>query len=169
MQTQLQTCLFLKNQIIYLPLFGYSSRSVPGLEINGIGKLGKNIKEKIIYVSKTYGIKSSTKKYVLCLDQQMGLEDSTVTTYQNLELPLFLMYLYLTGNFPMNKLDNCFASGVITPGGRMKDMLPKLIPEKFILLHIDNHPSCLADNRLDLKEIISHFKSIESVPDQETC
>ncbi len=169
MQTQLQTCLFLKNQVIYLPLFGYATRSVPGLEIHGIGKLGKNIKEKIIYVSKSYGLKASMKRYVLCLDQQMGLEDSTVTTYQNLELPLFIMYLYLTGNLPLQRLDNCFASGTITPSGVLRDQLPKMIPEKWILLHMESHPNTMVNNKLNLQEIFSQFKSIESEPDPYTC
>ena len=159
MQTQLQTCLFLKNQTIYLPLFGYASKSVPGLEINGLGKTSKNIKEKIIYLSKEWKLKTPQKKFVLCLDQQMGIEDSSIKTYQNLELPLLLMYLYLSGNLPMARLDNCFASGTIAPSGEMHDMLPKYVPENFILLELMRSNQHTNSQRLDLYEVLNTIRS----------
>ena len=44
METQLQTCYFTKKGPHLITLFGYSTKSIPGLEINGLGKYGKAIK-----------------------------------------------------------------------------------------------------------------------------
>jgi hypothetical protein len=48
METQLQSCYFTKKGPSLITLFGYSSKSIPGLEINGLGKFGKSIKEKLM-------------------------------------------------------------------------------------------------------------------------
>ena len=47
METEIKSYIKTKTGIKVITIFGYASRGVPGVEINGVGKLSKNIKEKL--------------------------------------------------------------------------------------------------------------------------
>lgn len=121
METQLQTCYFTKKAPTLITLFGYSSKSVPGLEINGIGKYGKAIKEKIVYITRTRQLQIPLKRFVLNVELSDDLGDIDSTSVKWLEYPLLLHYWYLAGLLPISKLDNCFASGSLTPSGLVEE------------------------------------------------
>ena len=123
METQLQSCYFTKKGPNLVTLFGYATKSVPGLEINGLGKYGRAIKEKIVFVTRSRQLKIPLKRFVLNVeitDDLGGLESSSVKW---LEYPLLLHYWFLAGLLPITKLDNCMAVGSLTPSGEVEEPL----------------------------------------------
>lgn len=121
METQLQTCYFTKKGPSLVTLFGYATKSVPGLEINGLGKYGKSIKEKIVFVTRTRQLQIPLKRFVLNVEITDELGDLESASVKWLEYPLLLHYWYLAGLLPISKLDNCLAIGSLTPSGEVME------------------------------------------------
>lgn len=129
METQLQSCYFTKKGPSLITLFGYSSKSIPGLEINGLGKFGKSIKEKIVFVTRTRGLQVPIKRFVLNAEITDDLGDLEGSSVKWLEYPLLLHYWFLAGLLPISKLDNCFALGSLSPSGLVEEPLSKEVVE----------------------------------------
>ncbi len=123
METQLQSCYFTKKGPALITLFGYSTRSVPGLEINGLGKYGRAIKEKIVFVTRTRGLQVPIKRFVLNVEITDEVGDLESSSVKWLEYPLLLHYWFLAGLLPISKLDNCLAVGSLTPSGVVEEPL----------------------------------------------
>lgn len=123
METQLQTCYFTKKGPALVTLFGYATKSVPGLEINGLGKYGKSIKEKIVFVTRSRQLQIPLKRFVLNVELTDDLGDVESSSVKWLEYPLLLHYWYLAGLLPISKLDNCLAVGSLTPSGEVVEPL----------------------------------------------
>ncbi len=121
METQLQSCYFTKKGPTLVTLFGYATKSVPGLEINGLGKFGKGIKEKIVFVTKTRGLQIPLKRFVLNVEISDELGDLEGSSVKWLEYPLLLHYWFLAGLLPISKLDNCLAVGSLNPSGLVEE------------------------------------------------
>lgn len=121
LETQLQTCYFTKKGPTLITLFGYATKSVPGLEINGLGKYGKPLKEKIVFVTRSRNLRIPIKRFILNVeisDDLGGLESASVKW---LEYPLLLHYWFLAGLLPISKLDNCMAVGSLSPSGVVEE------------------------------------------------
>lgn len=129
METQLQTCYFTKKGPALITLFGYATKSVPGLEINGLGKFGKTIREKIVFVTRTRGLQIPLKRFVLNAEITDDLGDLDGNSVRWLEYPLLLHYWYLAGLLPISKLDNCLALGSLNPSGLVEEPLNETIVE----------------------------------------
>lgn len=127
METQLQTCYFTKKGPSLVTLFGYATKSVPGLEINGLGKYGKSIKEKIVFVTRTRGLQIPLKRFVLNAEITDDLGDLESGSVKWLEYPLLLHYWYLAGLLPISKLDNCLAVGSLTPSGTIEEPIDSTV------------------------------------------
>lgn len=127
METQLQTCYFTKKGPALITLFGYATKSVPGLEINGLGKYGKAIKEKIVFVTRTRSLQIPLKRFVLNVDITDDLGDLESSSVKWLEYPLLLHYWFLAGLLPISKLDNCLAVGSLNPSGLVEEPLNQLV------------------------------------------
>lgn len=127
METQLQTCYFTKKGPVPITLFGYATKSIPGLEINGIGKYGRTIKEKIVFITKTRGLQIPLKRFVLNVELSDDLGDLESSSVRWLEYPLLLHYWFLAGLLPISKLDNCFALGSLTPSGIVEEPITNVI------------------------------------------
>lgn len=123
METQLQSCYFTKKGPALITLFGYASKSVPGLEINGLGKYGKPIKEKIVFITRSRGLPIPLKRFVLNVDMSEDLGDLEGAAVKWIEYPLLLHYWFLAGLLPISKLDNCLALGALNPGGVVDEPL----------------------------------------------
>lgn len=123
METQLQSCYFTKKGPALITLFGYSTKSVPGLEINGLGKYGRAIKEKIVFVTRTRQLQIPLKRFVLNVEIGDELGDLESNSVKWLEYPLLLHYWYLAGLLPISKLDNCLAVGSLSPSGLVEEPL----------------------------------------------
>jgi hypothetical protein len=127
METQLQSCYFTKKGPSLITLFGYATKSVPGLEINGLGKYGKAIKEKIVFVTRTRQLKIPLKRFVLNVEISDELGDLESSSVKWLEYPLLLHYWFLAGLLPITKLDNCLAVGSLTPSGDVMEPINNLV------------------------------------------
>lgn len=123
METQLQTCYFTKKGPSLITLFGYATKSVPGLEINGLGKYGKSIREKIVFVTRSRQLQIPLKRFVLNVEINDDLGDLESNSVKWLEYPLLLHYWFLAGLLPISKLDNCLAVGSLTPSGVVEEPL----------------------------------------------
>lgn len=127
METQLQSCYFTKKGPFLVTLFGYSTKSVPGLEINGLGKYGKGIKEKIVFVTRSRNLQVPLKRFVLNVELSDDLGDLESASVKWLEYPLLLHYWFLAGLLPISKLDNCLAVGSLSPSGLVEEPLNDLV------------------------------------------
>lgn len=117
MQTQIKAYLPTNKGIQFINIFGYATRGVPGLEINGAGRISKNIKEKLIYLTRQRGMKIQAKRFVICLDLNDFDKDITMKELKFIEFPILLLYWYLAGFLPIAKLDNCLCSGWVNTRG----------------------------------------------------
>lgn len=123
MQSQLYSFYQTKKGPELVTLFGYATKSLPGIEINGLGKYGKAIKEKIIYITRSRGLQIPLKRFVLCVEMEDGWGDMDSTVVKNLEFPLLVMYWHLAGLLPLSRIDNCVALGSLTPEGKLSEAL----------------------------------------------
>lgn len=125
METQIHTCYLTKKGPSLVTLFGYSTKSVPGLEINGLGKYGKFIKEKIVFITRSRSLPVPLKRFVLNVEITDDLGELESSSVKWLEYPLLLHYWFLAGLIPITRLDNCFAIGSITPSGVIEEPISK--------------------------------------------
>jgi hypothetical protein len=116
-----------QNRYYLSEIFGYTSKSLPGLEIVGLGVEGKQIKEKFVYLTKVLGLKIPRLRYVLCIEN-LELTKEELKDKQWLELPLLILYLQLAGILPIQKLSNCMASGKVLPSLKISE--PKLLESR---------------------------------------
>jgi len=123
--------LYLKNsEVGAVEIFGYTTKGIPGVDIVNLGRHGRNIKEKLIYLTKSLNIKLPMRKYTLCVE----LEDKHLLdnkSYQWLELPILLLFWSLAKQIPITKLDDCFTAGKISVDGQVTS-IPQKTLEQFI-------------------------------------
>lgn len=151
MQTQINAFMQTKAGEAIVKIFGYSSKGVPGLELHGIGKYGQLIKQKFIYLTRERGIKLPVKKFVICVEQNDLNKNLELEDVKWLEFPMLLMYWYLAGLLPINKLDDCLCSGFVNTTG---EIFHPLMSDKILML---------VKKQKDLKLISSCEKSSESL------
>ena len=160
METQIQSYAFSQRNPNALTLFGYASKSVPGLEINGLGKYGKTLKEKIIFITRSRQLPIPLKRFVISTEYDVE-NDPNVLRW--LDLPVLLLYWYLAGHIRMGRLDNCLAVGNITPAG---DILARTDMELTRLAHEMNllllgpavHNSVIP--QIDPQELLGHIPEL---------
>ncbi len=171
METQLQTCYFTKKGPSLVTLFGYSTKSVPGLEINGLGKYGKAIKEKIVFVTRSRQLQIPLKRFVLNVDITDELGDLESASVKWLEYPLLLHYWFLAGLLPISKLDNCFAIGSLTPSGEVFEPISRevvnLCEEHDLHLIASNHVES-PNGVIDGKDLFGKMADLQFVSSRTT-
>ena len=152
MQTQLYSFYQTKKGPELVTLFGYATKSLPGIEINGLGKYGKAIKEKIIFITRSRGIQIPLKRFVLCVEVEDEWGEMESSVIKNLEFPLLVMYWHLAGALPLSRIDNCAAIGSLTPEGTLSESVSDMNLRQCIDLDL-----CLISsgsyNFLDLQSI----------------
>lgn len=104
------------SQLKKVEVFGYTSRSQPGLEIVGLSGKGRTIKEKITFLSKRRKLKFSLLRYVLCVEG----EDLSKGDIEYLELPLMICFWTMAGILKMGRLDNCLCAGKVSLEGEIR-------------------------------------------------
>lgn len=117
METQIRSYITTSKGVKSVNVFGYATKGVPGLEINGVGKLSKNIKEKLIYLTRTRRMKLPTKRFVICVDINDLDGDIPWSELKWLEFPILLSFWYLASLLPISKLDDCLCAGWISSKG----------------------------------------------------
>lgn len=159
MQSQLYSFYQTKKGPELVTLFGYATKSLPGIEINGLGKYGKAIKEKIIYITRSRGLQIPLKRFVLCVEMEDGWGDMDSTVVKNLEFPLLVMYWHLAGLLPLSRIDNCVALGSLTPEGKLSEALTDMNLRQCIdydlCLISSNNFNFLDLQTIDAKEVVA--------------
>lgn len=117
METQIRSYIATSTGVKTVNIFGYATKGVPGLEINGVGKLSKNIKEKLIYLTRTRKMKLPTKRFVICVDINDLDGDIPWCELKWLEFPILLAFWHLASLLPIRKLDDCLCAGWISSKG----------------------------------------------------
>lgn len=141
-----------------LEIFGYCSKGMPGVEIVGLGTLGRSIKEKLIFLSRQFGIKIPLKRYVLCID--LPLELKKEKSFENcrwLELPILILFWTLSGKLELENLDDCIAIGKVQVNGTI--ICPELTSYKS-----EGNP---ADSKILAPSFVSIPKSSYLIPLEE--
>jgi hypothetical protein len=110
------------GQYCPVDIFGYASNGIPGIEIVGVGKYGRSMKEKFIYLSREKKLKFPLKRFVLCVEGELEGKKFKDEEYRYLELPLLMMLWSLTGHLPLKQLEDCFASGKISIEGEVSEL-----------------------------------------------
>ena len=130
METQIYSYVQTPKGPKVITIFGYATRGVPGIEISGSGKLSKNIKEKLIYMTRARKLKLPTKRFVICVDLNDLEFDLPQSELKWIEFPMLLMFWYLAGFIPIKKLDDCVCAGWIsTRGDIYQSFAPNLLKE----------------------------------------
>ncbi len=103
-------------------IFGYTSHGIPGLEIVGLGKYGKAVKEKFIYLTRVKNLKIPKKRFVICVEGEFEGKKFKDEEYRFLELPMLLMLWSLSGNLALKSLEDCFSSGKVNIDGKFENL-----------------------------------------------
>ena len=103
-----------------IQLFGYANKGLPGVELVGFGQHGRHLKEKLIFLSRQNQFQFPLKRYVLCFEQHRSIVDPKKWDLSWLELPLLILFWSLTGNLPIQRLDNCISCGAIDLEGHLR-------------------------------------------------
>ncbi|MFA6236821.1 MAG: hypothetical protein WC635_05785 [Bacteriovorax sp.] len=110
------------GQYYPVDIFGYASNGIPGIEIVGVGKYARSMKEKFIYLSRQKKLKFPMKRFVLCVEGEIEGKKFKDEEYRYLELPLLMMLWSLTGHLPLQSLEDCFAAGKISVEGEVTSL-----------------------------------------------
>lgn len=131
-------------------LFGYATNSIPGIEIVGLGRGGRALKEKLIFFTRKLRLKLPIKRFVLCLEE----DNLPVGDLSYLEFPLLFLLLNLAEIIQLGMLEDSLCSGRLLLNGTI--LFPSLTKylqqteadrsERTLLLSVH---SC---NTLNLKE-----------------
>lgn len=130
METQVKAYYSSPEGLKFVTIFGYTTKGVPGLEINGIGKLSKNVKEKLIFLTRSRKLPLPLRRFVICVDVN-DLSEQKIENLKWLEFPLLLMFWFLGGMIPISKLNDCLCSGWIAANGNIYQM-----PKESNLYHL---------------------------------
>lgn len=122
METKINAVIPTKTGHEILEIFAYSSKGMPGIEIIGLGKSGRALKEKIIYLSRLYRLRLPTRRYVICVDGENRGSPKSTDSLAHLELPIALIFWFLAGIVQVRRLDDCCASGSISLDGTIKEI-----------------------------------------------
>lgn len=163
METQIRSYSFSKRDEGMVTLFGYATKSLPGLEINGLGKYGKTLKEKIIFLTRSRQLPVPLKRFVISTEYDL---DHDPETLRWLDLPILLLYWYLAGILPMGRLDNCLAVGHITPGGVLVgktglELIRTAKQNQLLLLGLPELWHGQGVECIDSRELLGHVPELE--------
>ena len=117
MQAPLHSFIQRHQKSHLISLFGYASRGIPGLEINGLGSSGKIIKEKILFLTRKNELPIPPRRYALTVEAEGVDHKMMKAKAHELDFPLLVLYWYLAGHIPLAKIDDCLTSGKMTVDG----------------------------------------------------
>ena len=171
MQNQIKSALLTEGKYKEVTVFGYSNKGIPGVEIVGIGNEGRIIKEKIIYLIRAKSLGVPKKRIVIGIDF-VG-EVKKKGSFESLELPIFIIFLTLSGHLKTNTLNNCFTVGGVSTLGEyqpkffnssLNQFLEKELShdEKVCLIAPESFDSEVCDLRINLDNFLSNIQKIDS-------
>jgi hypothetical protein len=128
MEARINVYLPLKPHYLILPIFGYSSKGLPALEIKGPKKNVDVIREKIIYLVRAFKIPIPNRRFVLVLDhlninEHFGKINLAHPSFSQqllyLELPFLILFFQLAGVINIHHLEQCLIGGQFNLAGRV--------------------------------------------------
>lgn len=129
-----------------IEIYGYCSKGLPGLEIVGLGSLGRSVKEKLIFLSRQFGIKIPLKRYVLCVELSTQLKKTNASEESRwLELPMMILFWTLSGNLELGNLEDCASVGKVQVNGTI------LFPE-IKTMNLEKDYKVIAPSFIDVPE-----------------
>ena len=151
MQQSLKSFIPFEQQFIGVHVFGYATKGLPGLEVVGLGKYSRNIKEKLIYLTRLEEMVLPKRRYVLCVEQDEEIKGLREDHLRWLELPLLLLYWTLAEALDIHQLRNCFCAGKVRLDG---SLAPQKFPETYLanLESSENELLFLVHSRNNLPE-----------------
>lgn len=145
MQTYINSFQIIDRKLKTFKIFGYASKGMPGVEVVGFGKQSRLIKEKLIYFTKTFGMRINNKKYVLCLDES----DSRLLRSDDLmwfEVPSLILFWTLSDVVPLKNIHDCFASGKMRATGEFEDYQLDTLARNYL---IENRKILIQDSKCE--------------------
>lgn len=161
MQTKIWAALPNYDSYEAVEIFGYKSKSIPGLEIIGIGSYGRTLKEKLIFLSREFGIKFSPHRFTICIDGLNSKKIGEDNLYQWLELPMAILFWSLSGNLPIQKLDDCLAFGKLNLQGQVNTK--NISKHQIELMHKKNMNLKLIGDSDDYPHVLSASELISQI------
>lgn len=162
METQIKGFYLEERGLITADIFGYASKGLPGLEIVGLGPRGKSIKEKFIYIGRLRGLRSPFKKYVLCVELSEIIKDKARVDLSWLELPLMLLFWFLSQQITIHSLNDCVACGQVGPDGKIS--LLNLNKEALMRSLLDVQTRGIRNLKYICKHMPNDIEDIYSLP-----
>lgn len=163
METQIKAYYHTNGGLKLITLFGYATKGVPALEINGVGKYSRNIKEKLIYLTRNRQLSIPLRRFVICVDIN-ELSASEIDSLKWLEFPLLLIYWYLAGLIPIGKLDNCIAGGWLKTNGEIYQLSQSEARfQNQLRGHEKKHYLLIGDQtaEIDASKLLEHIPSLK--------
>jgi hypothetical protein len=127
MQKRMKALVPSGEKEITVDLFGYTTKGIPGLEIVGMGKNSRQLKEKLIYLSRLQPEGLPLSRFVLCLDENTNTAQLKEDQLRWLEIPFLILFWSLAGLVPLDHLENCYSSGTIGVSGSITLRDPCLV------------------------------------------
>jgi hypothetical protein len=103
-------------------IFGYVSHGIPGIEIVGLGKHSRPLKEKFVYLTRDLNLKLPKRRFVICVEGDIESKKFQNEEFRYLELPMLVMLWSLAGHLPFQQLDDCFCSGKVSVEGHIESI-----------------------------------------------
>ncbi|MEC7183210.1 MAG: hypothetical protein VXW15_10890 [Bdellovibrionota bacterium] len=116
--------LYLRGKkILKINIFGYSNNGLPGIEILGLGRKGRPLKEKFIYLFRSQNKTIPLKRFVLVIEGLESVKKMLWEDFRWLELPIYLLLCSLCKFIPIKKLDNCLSVGKVDIDGNIISLM----------------------------------------------
>lgn len=122
MESKISGLIPIKSGYQFINIFAYSTKGLPGIEIIGLGKAGRALREKIIYLSRLMKLRIPHRRYVICLEGEDRGEPKSAEALAYLELPVALIFWHLAGLLTIRRLDDCCASGKLSLDGQVEEL-----------------------------------------------
>lgn len=113
MNVKLYGLLSFRNSYCLPTLYGYTTKGLPGIEIIGLGSMGRVLKEKIIFITRELGKKYPMRRYVLSIEGLEEFNKNEQKELKNLELGFLILFWKLADIVSISGLEKSLCSGQI--------------------------------------------------------
>ena len=106
----------------FVTVFGRTSHGIPGIEFCGVGNRFNIFKEKVLYIIKERGLAVPLRKYSITVESSPRIQEVLTSkrgSLCDLELPAFILFLQLSENIRISRLEMCFSSGRVGIDGQI--------------------------------------------------
>ena len=123
MNDSIKSFYIYKGRVLPVDIFGYVSKGLPGLEIIGLGSLSKNIKEKLIFLTRSNQLKLPLKRFVIGIEPLGNFpKEKMREEIKFLELPILILFWRLAKILPISCLKKCICSCHVGVPGELRPL-----------------------------------------------